>query len=76
MEKEIAEAAQDENSPQDSTVPNTQRTQTTETIELFHLEADALALVPPVREQISFYSVLNPSLLFGVGTVPFQPPRV
>jgi hypothetical protein len=76
VKKEIAEAAQDENSSQNQTTPNSQLTESTETIQLFHLVADALVFASPVTKQTSFRRVFNPSLLSGVGTVPFQPPRV
>jgi hypothetical protein len=75
VEKEIAVAADEGNTPQNQTIPNSQRTQTTETIELFHLASDIFAFAVPQTGTISFCTAFDPSLLSGVGTVPFQPPR-
>ncbi|MCU0426234.1 MAG: hypothetical protein MUF71_11480 [Candidatus Kapabacteria bacterium] len=75
MEKEIAEAAQDDNSPQSQTTPQSQRTNTNETPELFHLLTDAPKFASPETGTASFLAFVNTALLFGVGTVPFQPPR-
>lgn|GEM_PF-3476155 len=75
VEKEIAVAADEGNTSQNQTIPNSQRTQSTETIELFHLASDIFAFVTPQTGTISFCTAFESSLLSGVGTVPFQPPR-
>lgn len=76
MEKEIAEAANDsDQSSQNQTTPPSQRTNANETIELFHLLTDIPEFSSPETGTASFLAFLNTSLLFGVGQVPFQPPR-
>jgi len=76
VEKEIAEESQSDNVPKNQTTPNSQRTQHTETLELFHVAANLLEFAAPQTGTLSFGRFSDPSLLFGVGTVPFQPPRV
>jgi hypothetical protein len=76
MEKEIAEAANDsDQSSQHQATSQSQRTNANETIELFHLLTDIPEFSSPETGTASFLAFLNTSLLFGVGQVPFQPPR-
>jgi hypothetical protein len=72
VKKEIANADQ---SSQSQTAPNSQRTHTNNTTELFHLLAESPQFSSPETETTSFLAFVNTSLLFGVGQVPFQPPR-
>jgi hypothetical protein len=76
VKKEVAEAAHDDNITKNQTIPSSQRTQSTETLELFHLAVGLLELAAPQIETLLFGHSPDPSLLFGVGTVPFQPPRL
>lgn len=76
VKKEVAEATHDnDQSSQTQTTPNSQRTNTNPSSELFHLLAYTPEFSSPETGTASFLAFLNTSLLFGVGQVPFQPPR-
>ena len=76
VEKEIAEAVHEtDQSSQSQTKPSSQRINTNETPELFHLLQDTPQFSAPETGTASFLTFVNTSLLSGVGKVPFQPPR-
>jgi hypothetical protein len=74
--KEIAEAVHEtDQSSQSQTKPSSQSTNLSKTTELFHILTDTTELTSPEMGSASFLAFANASLLLGVGTVPFQPPR-
>lgn len=76
VKKEVAEAAHETGqSSQSQTTPTSQRTNANETPELFHILTDAPEFSSPETGTALFLALVNTSLLSGVGTVPFQPPR-
>lgn len=76
VEKEIAEAVHEtDQSSQSQTKPSSQSTNLSKTTELFHILTDTTELTSPEMGSASFLAFANASLLLGVGTVPFQPPR-
>jgi hypothetical protein len=78
VKNEIAEVVHEnstDHSSQSQTTPSSQRTTANETIELFHLLTDTPQFSSPETGTASFLAFVNTSLLFGVGQVPFQPPR-
>jgi hypothetical protein len=76
VKKEVAEAAHDtDQSSQSRTTPQSQRTNANETPELFHILTHTHEFSSPETGTASFLAFVNTALLFGVGTVPFQPPR-
>jgi hypothetical protein len=74
VKKEVAETH--DTSSQSQTTPSSQRTNANEIPELFHILTDAPEFTSPETGTASFLAFVNTSLLFGVGTVPFQPPRI
>lgn len=76
VKKEVAEATHDnDQSSQTQATPNSQRTNTNQSSEFFHLLASTPEFSSPETGTASFLAFLSTSLLFGVGQVPFQPPR-
>ena len=75
MEKEIAQTVSEEQSPESSTNSPSQRTISGENLEPLHLVVESLSLQTPETTIKLFVAELPANLLFGVGRVPFQPPR-
>ncbi len=75
VKKEIAENADDEQSSENSTNSRSQRTNASENLEPLYLISESIHLQSPETATKPLVAAIPAHLLFGVGTVPFQPPR-